>query len=396
MKPIFRYLNILFLVVISSVACACDEVKCAASKAIEHFAAHHKVQSVYAIADHDKIVVHGAHGFYDLATNRHLTVNEQMPIASGTKPFTAAAILLLKDRGLLDLKAPISKYLNAESSMWYDGQVPAWAHKITLHHLLTHSSGLPEYVYGFKIDYKKSQTEVNKDILHFVAKKELEFKPGSKAVYNNTGYMIAGMIVEHVSKQKFADFMHKEIFEPNGMKHTKIAGFNEALEFQLGKTHILPTRYYEIPNNTANPHFKPVGDEIVVAPNGDGGGVSSVEDLIKWNAALHGGKVLSKSSYKKMTHKYFVTKSSGGYETHIGYGMYISKMHNGQVIYHHEGRALGIRSDNGYLPKKGISYAILSNAMLYLPKEMEGKVDFNKPENQVDVLYLRNAVLDAL
>ena len=396
MRTIFRYLNILFFIVISNTACAQDDVKLVVSKAIDHFTENHKIQSVYAIADHNKIVVHGAHGFYDLASNRHLTVHEQMPLASGTKTFTAAAILLLKDRSLVDLKAPISKYLHKESGMWYDGHMPNWAHKVTLHHLLTHSSGIPEYVYTFKIDYTKSQAEVNKDILHFVAKQELEFKPGTTSKYNNTGYMILGMIIENVTKQKLANFMHKELFEPNGMKHTKIADFHEAIEFQLGKIHSLPTRYYEIPTGTANPHFKPVGSEIVVAPNGDGGAVSNVDDLIKWNAALHGGKVISKSSYKKMVQKYFPAKASGGYEAHIGYGMYISKMHDDTIIYHHEGRALGIRSDNGYLPQKGISYAILSNAMLYVPKDMEGKIDFTKPANQVDMLYLRNAVLESL
>ena len=255
---------------------------------------------------------------------------------------------------------------------------------------------MPEYVFTFKIDYNRSQDEVNNDILHFVAEQKLEFKPGSKSVYNNTGYMILGRIVEHMSGQKLADFMHKEIFVPNEMHHTRIAGFHEALEFQLGKTNVMPTRYYEIPNDTVHPQFVPVGQEIVVAPNGDGGAVSTAADLIKWNNALHGGKILSKASYKKMVKKYFPAKASGGYEAHIGYGMYISKMPDNEVLYHHEGRALGIRGDNGYLPKKGVAYAILSNAMLYVPKEMEGKIDFTKPENQLDVLYLRNAVLEAL
>ena len=84
------------------------------------------------------------------------------------------------------------------------------------------------------------------------------------------------------------------------------------------------------------------------------------------------------------------------YKTHIGYGMYISTTLEGKTIYHHEGRALGARSDNGYLPKYGVSYAIISNMMLYVPKEMEGKIDLTKPENQLDILYFRNAILEAI
>ena len=396
MKPIFRYLNILFFVVIANSVFACGDIQCGVSDAIENFATNHKIQAVYAIADHGKIVVHGAQGFADLVKNKRLGVNDLMPIASGTKPFTAAAILLLVDRGLLDLKAPISKYLNIESGMWSDGKVPTWAHKITAHDLLTHSSGLPEYVFTFKIDDKRTQAGVNKDILHFIAQKELEFKPGSKFVYNNTGYMLLGMIIEKVSGQKLADFMHNEIFKPHGMKNTRIASFDEAIKIQLGKSHIVPMRYYAIPTGTKNPKFVPVGSEIVVAPNADGGALSTVGDLIAWNSALHGGKVISQKSYKKMIHRYFKSHHTGGYEGNVGYGMYISKMHNGTMMYHHEGRALGARSDNGYLPKKGVSYAIISNSMVHVPKEMADKIDLTKPENQLDILYFRNAVLEAL
>ena len=396
MNIISRYLNILFFVVISHVAFAADSVKDEASQAIELFAENHQIQAVYAVADKGEIVIHGAQGFYDLEKNKHLVVTEKMPIASGTKPFTAVAILLLKDRGLLDLNDSVAKHLNADSGMWHDGKIPAWAHKVKVHHLLSHSAGLPEYVFAFKVDFKRTQAENNRDILNFAAQKELEFTPGSKCSYNNTGYMILGMIIENVTGQKYADFMQKELFAPNDMQDTRIAGFKEAIDVQLGKSTILPTRYYVLPNGTAHPKFSPVGSEIVVAPNADGGAISTVGDLIKWNNALHNGKVISKKSYKKMTNKYFATKSSGGYKTHIGYGMYISTTPEGKTIYHHEGRALGARSDNGYLPKHGVSYAIISNMMLYVPKEMEGKIDLTKPENQLDILYFRNAILEAI
>lgn len=396
MKKFLGYLNIIFFVLISYTACACENVKALASKAIERFATDHTIQAVYAVADKGKIVLHGAQGFADFVNNKRLNIQEQMPIASGTKTMTAAAILLLQDKERLDVQDTVAKYLTAESGIWQGGKVPAWAHEITIHNLLTHSGGLPEYVYTFKIDLTKSQDEVNKDILHFVADKKLEFTPGTKFVYNNTGYMILGMIVEQITGQRFADFMKHEIFKPNGMTNTRIASFNEAIESQLDKKHIFPTRYYIILNGEKTPKFVPVGTEIVVAPNADGGAVSTVADLIKWNKVLHEGKLLSKKSYKQMTKQYYKSVPSGGYETHIGYGLYISKMHDGTLIYHHEGKALGIRSDNGFLPKKKISYAIISNAMLHLSKEMVNKFDLRNPENQVDIIYLRNIILESL
>jgi len=286
--------------------------------------------------------------------------------------------------------------LNEESGMWRDRKVPSWAHQVKIHHLLSHSSGIPEYVFAFKMDFKRTQSENNKDILHFVASKDLEFTPGSKCSYNNTGYMILGMIIENVTGQRYADFMQKELFERHDMQDTRIASFSEAIDVQLGKSHILPTRYYVVPTGNTNPKFVPVGSEIVVAPNADGGAISTVDDLIKWNGALHTGKILSKKSYQQMITKYFPTTSSGGYDTHIGYGMYISKTPDGTTIYHHEGRALGARSDNGYLPKYNASYAIMSNMMLHIPKELASKIDLTKPENQLDILYFRNAILEAL
>lgn len=398
MNILFRYLNILFFILISHIAyaCGCDCTKDTVSNAIEHFEKNHKIQAVYAVADYGDVVLSGAQGLADLKTKKHLTVHEQMPIASGTKAFTGVSIFLLQDRGLLNINDSVAKHLTEKSGLWPDNKVPAWAHKVKIHHLLSHSSGLHEYVFTFKMDFKKTHDEVNKDILHFIADKGLAFKPGSKFDYNNSGYVILGRIIEQVSGDKLADFMKKELFEPHAMKHTRIAGFEEAIKFQEGKTHLLPTRYYLTPNATKSPKYTPVGQEIILPPNADGGAISNVEDLIKWNAALHGGKILSKKSYTKMIQPRFKARSSGGHDTHAGLGIYISKTSKGTVIYHHEGSALGIRSDNGYLPKKGKSYAMMSNAMVYIPKEYQDKIDLKNPDNQVDLIYFRNAIVDSL
>ena len=398
MNILFRYLSILFFVFVAhiSYACECDCAKDLVSHAIEHFEQDHKVQAIYAVADHGKIVLQGAEGFADLKKKKHLKGNEEMPLASGTKTFTAAAIFLLQDRGALNINDTVAKHLPAESGMWFNHKVPAWAHKVKISHLLSHSSGLHEYVFKFKMDASKTHDEVNKDLLHFIASEKLAFKPGSKFEYNNSGYVILGRIIEHVSGQKLADFMQKALFEPNNMKNTRVAGFEEALDFQHGRTHIFPTRYYVTPNGTKSPVYTPVGKEIIHVPNGDGGAISTTEDLIKWNVALHGGKVISQKSYNMMIKPRFKALSSGGYETYTGYGIYISKNHNNETIYHHEGRALGIRSDNGYILKKDVVYAIMSNAMVYIPKEYQDKIDLKNAENQLDLVYFRNAIVDSL
>jgi D-alanyl-D-alanine carboxypeptidase len=398
MNFIKAYIKILLLIAVPYItnACDCDSAKSSITEAIDNFAKDHKIQAVYAIADNDNIVAQGAQGFFDFDSNQRLNISQQMPIASGTKPMTAAAILILQDKGKLNVKDTIDKHFPPHSDLWKNEKMPEWAHKINIHHLLTHSSGIQDYIFSYMIDIKKTQTEINKDIINLMAKRPLEFKPGSRAAYSNTGYVLLGMIIEKVSGKKLGEFFKTELFAPNGMKDTKLADFNDAIKFQQGKSALYPTRYYVVPNGTINPKFVPVDGKIIVAPNADGGVVSTVSDLIKWNAALHHGKILSDKSYKQMITAHFKTLPSGGYPTHMGYGMYISKIKNGHNFYHHEGRALGIRSDNGYIPSKKISLAIIGNAMVHVDKTAVGEIDLTQSQNQLDILYLRNAILDTL
>ncbi|MEY3197345.1 MAG: hypothetical protein RLZZ59_716, partial [Pseudomonadota bacterium] len=359
MRLIKNYISIIFLLLVPSfVFACCEDSKQSLSKVVEEFAGKHKhLHAVYAINNGDKSLLNGAMGFFDVKTKKKLSTSQQMPIASGTKPMTAAAILLLQDRGMLNVHDTVALHFPADCGLWDESRLPHWANKTTIHHLLTHSSGLQDYVFSYYTDIKKTPEEIRKDIINKMSKLPLEFNPGSRAAYSNTGYLLLGMIVEKVSSKKLDEFLRDELFKPNGMNETKLVSFKEAVEYQQGKNHTYPVRYYVTPNGE-NPEFDPVGAQIIFAPNADGGVVSTVSDLIKWNLALHNGKILSANSYKQMTKSYYKTLPSGGYPTHIGYGMYISKMKNGDEIYHHEGRALGIRSDNGYIPNKKIHYAI--------------------------------------
>ena len=98
-----------------------------------------------------------------------------------------------------------------------------------------------------------------------------------------------------------------------------------------------------------------------------------------------------------MTKPYFkVLASTGRMSTQMGYGTYISKLESGKIYYHHEGRALGIRSDNGYIAGDDIAISMLSNVMMFVNNKDKKHVDFQKPENQVDLSYFRDAVVEEL
>lgn len=363
---------------------------------IENYKSNHTLNAVYMMAEDGKIIASGASGFYAVEKQKNLKANQLMAIASGTKTITAAAILRLQDKGLLNVNDTVAKLLPANSGMWPNNKLPKWAHKMTLHHLLTHTSGIAEYIPTLQVDFTKSHKEINQQILGFAAEQNLKFTPGDGHEYGNTGYIILGIIIEHVSKQNLVDFYHNEFFKPLGMKDTFLCALDQALEYQRGElNHTYPHRYFVIPTG-AEPKFTPAKIPFLIAPFSDGGVVSTAKDMIKLHNALHTGKILSEKSYKQMITPYGETKSKDGLPTSYGYGIFIKKLPDGQTLYSHAGSAIAIRGEFGYVPESKFSFAVLSNIMVYVPEEMKDKVDFTQPQNQIDILFFTGGLLKAI
>jgi CubicO group peptidase (beta-lactamase class C family) len=179
------------------------------------------------------------------------------------------------------------------------------------------------------------------------------------------------------------------------MHNTSFLSLAEAIKIQSGKAIEYPVRYYATPTKKKVLKLSPAKKSGFAAPHADGGIVSNTQDLIKWNEALHNGKVLSKKSYKQMINPYFkVQDTRTGYTSYAGYGTFISKLHSGTTYYHYSSAALGIRCDAGYIPKEKIAVAILSNVMI--KASASDNIDWRKPENQIDISYLRDALLESL
>ncbi|MES2215486.1 MAG: serine hydrolase domain-containing protein [Pseudomonadota bacterium] len=364
--------------------------------AIVKYLASHPLNATYLVAEKDEVLSKGSMGYFSFEKKKHLEPDQIMPIASGTKPMTAAAILRLNDKGLLKITDTVAKHLPASSKVWPNDQVPEWAEKITLHQLLTHTSGLAEYIPGLKIDITKEHHDINKEIVKFAVDNPLQFTPGKEYRYCNTGFVMLGLIIENVSKKSFGEFLKSEFFDPLKMKSTFLVSFDVALKYQQNQlTDIYPMRYFAIPTGK-EPQFVPVNSDFILSPFADGGVISNVEDLYKWNTALHEGRLLSEASYTLMTTPYVPAPDRGGLETHMGYGLFISKLKDGQIYYNHGGNALAIRSEYGYLPELKAALMILSNVMVQIPEDMTGKVNMDLPANQIDIIYFRNAILDAL
>ena len=360
----------------------------------------HHLNAIYAVYQNKEPLLVGASGFAykklegDTSgrPERLLESQDKMPLASGTKQFTAAAILKLQERGALNVHDVISSHL--PTSVWGEN-IPDWANKITIHQLLTHTAGIADYVMAIRLDLTKPHKEINKEILSFAAKTPLLNTPGKEFKYGNTGYVILGMIIENVSGISLKDFYHNEFFIPLGMSETYLSDLQEAKNYQDGKlADTYPMRYFLIPGS-AEPIFSPVNLPIQLPAYSDGGLVSSIKDLNIWMDALFNGKVLSDKSLDLMTTKHTPGQSFSYGDTHYGYGIYIAEL-NGKTIYAHGANAIGIRGEFSYIPSTKTSAFILSNSMVHEPEQLKGKIDYKLDQNQLDIIFFNTGLISLL
>jgi CubicO group peptidase (beta-lactamase class C family) len=209
------------------------------------------------------------------------------------------------------------------------------------------------------------------------------------------------MIIESKSNQSLVDFFRKEFFDPIGMKDTFLASIEDVLKYRSGELNdVYPTRYF-VTQKGGKPKFtiatSNTKSNFVFVPYADGGVASNAADLIKWNEALHGGRILSEASYNLMTTKYVPSHDQGGLKTHHGYGLFISELPDGQILYHHGGSIIATRMESGYVPESKFSYSIFSNiAAPMLDDGTQSKIDLTLPINQIDITYFRNALLQKI
>lgn len=201
---------------------------------IDKFAAakykYHNFNGNILVAEKGKIIYQKSFGLADFKNKKPLTAESIFNIASVSKQFTAAAVMLAVERGLLNLDDSLSKYF---PEIPYEG--------ITLRQMLTHTSGLPEQN-EFMFKYWQTADPIsNKDMVEYLIKykPEAAFKPGADFKYCNTGYALAAMVVEKATGEKFQDFVTKNIFEPLQMKQTRFLNPR-------------PGNYKTIPNQTEN------------------------------------------------------------------------------------------------------------------------------------------------
>lgn len=288
------------------------------------------------VARDGKIVFRKGYGMANVELDVPNEPETRFRLGSITKQFTAAAILLLQERGKLNVTDPICKYFDPCPSAWSE---------ITIHHLLSHTGGVPNFTsfpdYMPKMMLPVTTTEM---IARF-KDKPLDFKPGEKWSYSNSGYYLLGAIIEKAAGESYESFLQKNIFDPLKLTGTGYDHFDVILKHRA-------TGYSMSKGKMVNSAFLDM-----TQPYSAGSLYSTVEDLFRWNEALFGGKVVSVKSFEMMT-----TPVKNNY----AYGLGVETKFNRKMITH-GGGINGFSTFIARFPDEKVTIVVLRNADYGIP-----------------------------
>lgn len=292
------------------------------------------------IAQHGEILFSKGYGMANVKLGIPNTPETEFRIGSNTKQFTAMVILLLQERHKLSVDDPVCKYVPDCPSDWAP---------ITISELLTHTSGIPNFT-SFR-DYVAIRTQpmTPSQLMALFEPKPLDFKPGSKFKYSNSGYVVLGYIIEKVSGESYAEFLERNIFTPLGLAHT---GYD--VNHPAGKDHAQGYAY-------AGSGFVDSPYLDMSVPFSAGALYSNTLNLYRWDQSLPADKLIPESSLQAMIHPYVaVTGEPVPPGTHYGFGWFISNVFGRREIWH-EGGISGFTSFNCWFPGDKAYVIVLDN-----------------------------------
>jgi CubicO group peptidase (beta-lactamase class C family) len=312
---------------------------------LQQAAASETFSGAVLFARNDQPIFMKAYGLANRATNTPNNTETKFNLGSMNKMFTAVAIAQLVEKGKLSFSDTVAHLLP-------DYPNKSVAEKVTVHQLLTHTSGLGNYqneTYMANLDKMKTVA----DLLPLFANAPLGFEPGTKMVYSNSGFVVLGLIIEKVSGQNYFAYVKEHIFKPAGMAQTdsfekSSTVPNLALGYMRMNDKGMPDPSVPLRENT------PV---LAAQASPAGGGYSTVEDMLKFSLALRGNKLLSK--------KYTDIVTSGkveaaGPDRKYAYGFGDSLV-DGRHIVGHNGGGPGIGANFDMFPELGYTAVILTN-----------------------------------
>jgi CubicO group peptidase (beta-lactamase class C family) len=290
----------------------------------------HAFMGSVLVARGGAVLLDQAYGFANLEWQVPNTPATRFRLGSITKQFTAASILLLEERGKLKVDDPIRKYMPDAPAAW---------DKITFFHLLTHTSGIPSFTSFPDYHRREWETMTPQQLVDWFRDKPLEFEPGTKWNYSNSGYVLLGYLIEKITGESYAGFVQQNIFTPLGMKDSGYDSNSAIIEHRAAG-------YAPGKNGLENAGFV-----NMTIPLSAGGLYSTTDDLLRWEQGLFGGKVLTAASLAKMTTPF---------KEDYAFGLEVSTQ-DGHKVISHDGGIQGFNSSLIYCPDDKLVVAVLAN-----------------------------------
>jgi CubicO group peptidase (beta-lactamase class C family) len=295
--------------------------------------------AIILMAQDGKPFFRKAYGMANIELPTPMNTDHKMGIGSISKQFTATAILLLQQEGKLHVKDDIRKYLP---------QYNTWGRTITIEHILSHTSGIPSYTELPGFDTLADKKISNSRLIRFFESAPLIFEPGGDWSYSNSGFVLAGVIVEKITGIAFNDFVNERILKKLNMTETAFGSSDYAL----------PGKTAEYAGNTPKGKIKMETQYDWYWAYGAGQLISTVDDMLKWDEALYGADFI-RPELLKTAHT--AIPLTTGLSANYGLGWAVDTL-NGKAVIQHGGSIGGYRAQGLRLPDDHVYMILLSNS----------------------------------
>jgi CubicO group peptidase (beta-lactamase class C family) len=338
MKTIRRAIVLLFV----ATSCLAQDAQ-RMDDVVQSYVRNRTFMGTVLVARDSDVILSKGYGSANLEWDIPNTPATKFRLGSLTKQFTAASILLLEERGKLKLDDPIKKYLPDAPAAW---------DAITIFNLLTHTSGIPNFTN--LPEYKKLKLEETPvaNTIAIVRDKPLDFAPGARMSYSNSGYLVLGYVIERITGAGYGKFVTDNIFAPLGMKDS---GYDSNTAIILHRA----AGYVPSPAGPANAAFIHMS-----IPHAAGGLYSTTADLLRWEEGLFGGKLISAASLTKMTTPF---------KNDYAFGLTVQTVAGRKVI-EHAGGIEGFNTFLAYYPETKVTVAILANLNGQAPNQIAAQL----------------------
>jgi CubicO group peptidase (beta-lactamase class C family) len=323
--------------------CGAQEPAARMEQLIRSYVDGKRFMGTVLVAQDTQVLLSKGYGSANLEWNIPDAPSTKFRLGSVTKQFTAACILLLEERGKLRTEDLVKKYMPDAPAAW---------DKITIFHVLTHTSGIPNFTNFPDYGETKTMPVTPEKLVARFRDKPLDFQPGEKWSYSNSGYVLLGYLVEKISGQSYQDFLQQNIFTPLNMKDSGYDSNSAIIEHRA-------SGYTPGPKGPVNASYLDM-----TIPFSAGALYSTTEDLLRWEQGLFSGKVVSAASLKKMTTPF---------KNDYALGLAV-RTANGRTLVAHDGGIDGFNTNLSYYPDEKLTIVVLSNLAGATPGELATKL----------------------